>query len=256
MNVYTDPEFRFATRLADDRLLISCQATNRVLVADPTGTVTGAIAAEFNMPQDIAVATNGVIFVVDRYNHCVKVLDDFAIGGDFVRNRDIGTGELNQPVGIATHGGEIFVADNENHRIAVFNHATGKLVDTIGKGFGQGPGQLFCPCGVALYHDLVIVAEWGNGRLQVFRDGKSVLIVNGIPHAHHVTVDPDGNVYVAQYSHKRVRRIKIDINKEGGAPSFIIDDTFTQLDHSPCGLFWDDGKVVAVTKTKLIPLKK
>ena len=246
MNVFKKPDLRFAARLADSRLLVSCQKTNSILVTDAEGKVQDSVVADFNKPQDIAVdAVTGEVYVTDRYNHCVKVFNC-----NFQTQRTFGAGQLNQPVGIAVKDGRVYVADNENHRIAVFS-TNGTLVDTIGQGFGHKENQLYCPCGVALYKDLVIVAEWGNGRLQIFRDGKSVLVVGGIGHAHHVIVDPNGRIYVAQYSDKKIRIFKIHTNTDNSL-GFTVNEDGVDLDDNPCGLFWDNGKLGVVTKTRLM----
>ena len=247
MNVFQKPDLRFAARLPDNRLLVSCQKTNSILVTDADGKVQDSILADFNKPQDISVdKVTGEIYVTDRYNHCVKVFDR-----DFKPLRTFGAGQLNQPVGIAVgRDNQVYVADNENHRIAVFS-TNGTLMTTIGQGFGHKENQLFCPCGVAVYKDLVIVAEWGNGRLQIFRDGQSVLVIGGIGHAHHVIVDPNGRIYVAQYSDKKIRIFNIFTNLDRSL-GFTVNEDGVDIDDNPCGLFYDNGKLGVVTKTRLM----
>ena len=256
MNLFADSEFRAAARLSDGRLLVSCQTSNTVLVTDANGKLTGdVIEGNFNKPQGIAVdpKTNKV-YIVDRYNNCVKVFDPDGKG--FLFDKTIGAGQLQQPVGIAIADQKIYVADNENHRVVAF-YLNGNLWEIIGEGPGRAPGQLFCPCGVAVYRDLLIVAEWGNGRVQVFsKDRTPVFVVEGIKHAHAVACDDKGNVYVAQYSDRIVRRFKICHTDDNKEPTFIVPDVHAQLAaDAPCGLMIGDDEPVIVATTRLIRLK-
>ena len=141
MNIHQEQEFRFATRLRDGRLLVSDQTSNSVLVADKNGSFgeKSIWNSLFNKPQDLAVdPETGNLFVVDRYNHCFHVFTP--VENQFKHHRIFGNGKLNQPVGIAIQDAEIYIADNENHRIAVFDKDTGNLTRTIGDGYGQKPG--------------------------------------------------------------------------------------------------------------------
>jgi DNA-binding beta-propeller fold protein YncE len=264
MNVFHDAEFRAAACvLRDDSILVSDARSNSVLRVDLEGNVMGGIECDFKQPEGIAVSRDGEVYVVDRYNGCVKV---FAYGEDktkLVHQRTFGEGILNQPVGIAIayiplppentkDNTRIYVADNENHRVMVYNKE-GEFHWVIGEGYGQGVGQLFCPCGVAWYKGLLIVAEWGNGRVQVFnKHCKSILCIGGFPHAHDVGVDLEGNVYVALYSSKRIRKFKIDVH-EDGTPTFTVGEEVTDLIVNPTSLLvGDKGVVVVVGRTKVV----
>jgi hypothetical protein len=172
--------------------------------------------------------------------------------GIFEFSRSFGEGMLNQPVGIVLdkERDELYVADNENHRIVAFK-TDGTFLLTLGNGYGQKPGQMFCPCGVAFYKNLIVIAEWGNGRLQMFKDGKSVLVINGMPHAHDIIINEEGEGYVALYSHKALAKFKITLNDDA-SPCFELCAERIQLEHNPTSLFFDkDGKLGVVTKTRL-----
>jgi DNA-binding beta-propeller fold protein YncE len=221
-NIYTPnpaADYRFIVKLQDGRTLVSCHADNAVLVANEAGDVVSCVETEFSRPEGIAVNNStGEILIVDRYNHCIQVLNN-----DLKHQRSIVTdfqpcGKLNQPVGIAisSTGDRIFVADNENHRVLILD-AKGKYLDTLGKGYGTAPGNMYCPCGIALYNhpihgELAIVSEWGGGRVQVFRviNGDLFSIFGGIAHAHHVVVDQGGVVYVSEYATRRIKRFCLD----------------------------------------------
>ena len=257
MNIFAEQEFRFATPFSDDQLLVSNAGgvLNKVMLVNKGGVVeVGSLFGrrDFHQPEGVACDEEGGVFVVDRYNGCGKV---FHMGCP--HEGEFGNGILNQPVGIAIDGKRVYVADNENHRVAVFDKA-GALVDSIGSGYGQGPGQLFCPCGVAVYKNILIVAEWGNGRVQVFNktSGASLLIREGFPHAHDVKVDAGGKVYVAVYSAKQVRIFDIkEIMKDVVIAEEGEDEVF-QLEVPPMSLVFGDKDSQTlpwiVTKTRVI----
>ena len=285
MSVFTEPEYRFTTALQNGKRLVTCQASNSLLVTDADGSISAVVKAEFQMPQGVVESkATGDIFVVDRYAGCVKVFRPFDSEEDISHHhpsmlrrpfgcvkvprpfdsdqdiltshyRTIGAGTLNQPVGIAIdhERDELYVADNENHRIAAFK-TDGTFLLTLGRGYGQELGQLFCPCGVAFYKNIVVVAEWGNGRLQVFKDGKSIVAIGGMPHAHDVVVNDKGEGFLALYSHKAVQRFRITLNDDG-YPCIEFDwgGDRISLEHNPTSLFFDEnGKLGVVTKTKLL----
>jgi hypothetical protein len=269
MSVFTEPEYRFTVRANDERV-VSCQATNSLIITSADGKIKETVTADFQMPQGMVYLkkheyfkTESVIcgariiseelFVVDRYRACVKVFLKNKKESTLEFTRSFGENILNQPVGIVLdkERDELYVADNENHRIVAFR-TDGAFLLTLGSGYGQKPGQMFCPCGVAFYKNLIVIAEWGNGRLQMFKDGKSVLVINGMPHAHDIIINENGEGYVALYSHKAIAKFKITLNDDA-SPCFELCAERIQLEHNPTSLFFDEeGKLGVVTKTKLL----
>jgi hypothetical protein len=77
-------------------------------------------------------------------------------------------GGLAQPRGIAIGpGGEVYVADQDNHRIAVFDRLGGFLREW--GSYGTAAGSLIFPSGVAVASDgTVFVSDSGNHRVQRF----------------------------------------------------------------------------------------
>jgi thiol-disulfide isomerase/thioredoxin len=75
------------------------------------------------------------------------------------------------PVGVASHGNRIYIADTYNHRIKVFNLDTSKVERTVGTGkpgCGQGrPAALFEPNDVAYHNDHLYIADTNNHRIAV-----------------------------------------------------------------------------------------
>lgn len=79
-----------------------------------------------------------------------------------------GTGPLDYVGQLVASGGLLYVADTDNHRIGVYDAATGAFVRTVGAGLGTGAGQLVVPGGLALTGGELFVAELGAGRVSVF----------------------------------------------------------------------------------------
>src|SRR5262245_37272612 len=84
----------------------------------------GTGPGQFNLPTDIAVASNGDVYVVDGDNHRIQKFDalgnfQFAWG---VFGPD--DGEFKYPTGICIDSvGNVFVGDTDNNRIQKFTAA-------------------------------------------------------------------------------------------------------------------------------------
>lgn len=89
-------------------------------------------------------------------------------------------GQFDLPWGVAVNPntGEVFVADQNNHRIQVFD-GNGSFLRSFGS-FGTGPGQLNLPYGIMLdAAGNVYVTEIGNNRVQKFASGGASLMTFG-----------------------------------------------------------------------------
>ncbi|MGA9370469.1 MAG: hypothetical protein WBV53_01330 [Solirubrobacterales bacterium] len=171
----------------------------------------GSGAGQLNIPQDVAIDGDGNLYVADINIHRVDV---FSGDGTFTRafgwGVDTGAaalqscttastcqagipgggaGQLNAPRGIAVDGaGNVYVAEQNNHRISVFNaagafkYAFGRGVDTGASTFevcttastcqagtqGAGAGELNTPVGVAVAAGSIYVSDQANQRISVF----------------------------------------------------------------------------------------
>ena len=151
----------------------------------------GGAAAQLNLPFGVAAAGSEV-FVADQNNHRVGV---YAADGTFARafgknvnagagsrrtsarrattcragSSGVGPGQMSSPAAVAVGGGEVYVADQSNHRINVYG-TDGTFARSFG-GFGSGAGQLDTPVGVALSGGEVFVTDQGNRRVSVFSAG-------------------------------------------------------------------------------------
>jgi DNA-binding beta-propeller fold protein YncE len=80
-------------------------------------------------------------------------------------------GGLDRPRGIDTGtGGEVYVADQNHHRVVVYGRLGGYIREW--GSYGTSPGSFIFPSGVAVAADgTVLVADQGNHRVQRFTPG-------------------------------------------------------------------------------------
>jgi len=79
---------------------------------------------DFNFPSDVAVSSDGKIYVLDGVNNSIKAFDKngeylFSFGREGSEN-----GEFKLPLGVGIDSSnKIYIADSGNHRIQIFNQA-------------------------------------------------------------------------------------------------------------------------------------
>jgi hypothetical protein len=163
-------------------------------------------------PTDIAIAPDGMKYVVDRRVGRIFVFD--------AEDRHVYTfGQPGLvPVGVAVHGEELFVPDLESQSVLVLDRSRGNHLRTIGES-GGGPGQFISPLGVEVDgHGDVYVTDAIRGRLQKFDpDGGLVYALGEISDApgnfvrpKHVAVDPDGIIFVVDAAFQNVQMFNAD----------------------------------------------
>ena len=159
----------------------------------------GAKESQLQNPMGVTITTEGLLYVA--HNNGVDVLTY-----DGVCVRQIGCGTLKYPWDVTVHNGGVFVADNGNHRVAVFSQ-DGKLIRTIGSQ-GTGPGQFISPTGVAISPDgELYVSECSNGRIQVLTPQGVYIREFGkgqLSNQHKLLFSGDKHVLVADHSNHRV----------------------------------------------------
>ena len=147
-----------------------------------------ATAARVNNPTGVAVDGAGNVYIADQYNHRVRkvtvstgvittIAGTGAAGylGDGVAAP---TAALNYPTAIAVDSaGNVYIADQNNHRIRKVTAATG-LISTIA----------------------------GNGTAGVAGDGAAATAAQ-LNYPNGVAVDPAGNVYIADTNNHRIRKV-------------------------------------------------
>ncbi|MBB3108800.1 sugar lactone lactonase YvrE [Paenibacillus phyllosphaerae] len=140
----------------------------------------------FNAPEDLFVADDDSIYIVDSGNSRVIHLD---ADGNYVGTiGDLeGDGMLNEPKGVfVTHDGMVYVADTKNQRIAIFDQQ-GKFVQQFGKPESPLLGETFSYSPSKLLVDkrgYMFVVSDGNTQGLIQIDPKGVF--RGFYGANHI----------------------------------------------------------------------
>jgi DNA-binding beta-propeller fold protein YncE len=190
-------------------------------------------------PFGVAVDDNDHVYVSDEWTNTISVFDS---SGKFLRKwgkTGSGDGELQRPASLAVEeNGNVIVVDAGNNRLQVFT-PDGRLVGKCGSA-GSGDGQFNQPWGITLDKDgNIYVADWRNHRVQKLSpEGKFLMKFGqygkveepegayavtmlgpyvtptsehaGYPkpgtlnHPTDVAIDPDGDIYVADWGNHRV----------------------------------------------------
>jgi DNA-binding beta-propeller fold protein YncE len=178
----------------------------------------------FNLPRGLAVnphldaSGRTLVYVADSLNHrIVEFTGDGTYLGE-VGGLGTGNGELNTPHDVAVDGaGNLFVADEANHRVERFDATTLGFLNVWG-GLGSLQGQFDSPrsVGSPADGDGVYVADTGNQRVQGFSGTGSPASVWGIAgrggpgyvtRPSGLAVDRSGNVYVGDTWAHRIEKL-------------------------------------------------
>lgn len=135
--------------------------------------------ANISHPNGIAVDNEGDIFFADQGNHRIRKVDALT---KIITTLVVG---LNQPTGVAVdmrkiamdNSGNIYIADRDNHRIIKVNASTGLVTVIAGTGT---PG---------------------------FSNDDGLAIFAQLKHPAGLTLDKEGNIYIADTNNHRVRKI-------------------------------------------------
>ncbi len=158
------------------------QGVGRDRFAGDGGLATHAL---LNFPSAVVVDDNGMLYVADTLNHRVRRID--AQSGTI--QTVVGTGQtkwsgdgnsgvttsLNEPVALAIHGSNLYIADQSNNRIRLLNLETQIITTYAGTGDSgyNGDGMIAAEAGLAGPSGLALdtqgnlyVADTFNGRIR------------------------------------------------------------------------------------------
>ncbi|HEY7200778.1 MAG TPA: hypothetical protein VIC57_11220, partial [Candidatus Dormibacteraeota bacterium] len=200
-----------------------------------------ALQAQLRAPFAVAVLANGDMVIGDTGNSRVRVVDDGDIdtlAGNGTPSHGTSADQLSGPAAVgladrlpasicqAAGTGRLLVLDTFNHSLrAQCAAGTSALADVVGTGL---PGPLAYPMGMAVAGTDVFVADTFNDvvrRVDLSGATPTVTVVAGtegvagfsgdggpaaaatLSHPQGVAVDRAGNLYIADSSNERIRRV-------------------------------------------------
>ena len=188
---------------------------------------------EFIWPSGMVLAPDGNLYVSDEWLNQISV---FSKDGAFIRNWDAAPNDGKEH-GIANIAGDshgnIYCTDGRSHEVRKFS-ADGELVASWGS-LGDGNGEFNSPWGISVNQSdgSVYVADHRNHRVQKFTSDGQWLMQFGEPGNKRgqlhlpvkVTVDPQGDVYVADWSDNGMHAGRVHVfDSEGNFVISLIGD--------------------------------
>ena len=203
-----------------------------------------AVEARLNGPRGVAVDGSGNLYIADSGNHRIRRLEASGIITTVAGNGERGFGgdggaaveaQLYLPLGVAVDGsGALYIADTFNRRIRRVDRS-GTITTVAGNGgigYGRGGGpavrtSLNVPLGVAVDGSgNLYIAESDQNRIHRVDASGIITTVAGTGEGGgggdggravearlnspiSVAVDRAGNLYIAEYSNHRIRRVDV-----------------------------------------------
>ena len=229
-------------------------ATTIAGVAGSLGSTDGAAAtARFRSPTGLAINGSGLIFVADRANHAIRMINaagtvsTFAgtAGSSGTTNASGASARFTNPSALALAADDsLFIADEGNHLIRrITSDGTASTfagtVSTSGSADGIGTAATFrSPRGIVVNKvtGVVFVADTGNHTIrQIASDGSVTTLAgsagstgstDGTGSAARfnrptaLTLDADGNLYVTDSNNHTIRKVTLagEVTTIGGSP--------------------------------------
>jgi trimeric autotransporter adhesin len=237
-NVYIGDSSNNVIRMVDGAGIIHTVAGNHV--GGFSGDGGPATAAELNYPQGAVSDGVGNLYISDTYNSRVRKVDSSGTITTYAGNGNsapTGTGGLATSIGIGSPQG-LLLAQGKLYVSTYFNmwHVDlgTQMITLLGGASPYGPGfngdgnsalsTLFAYlAGIAIDSTgSLLVADSGNGRIRQINTSQIVSTVAGgyvgdgglgtgaslsIGFWDHAAFDSQGNLYIADYYHNRVRRV-------------------------------------------------
>ncbi len=203
-----------------------------------------ATGAKLYQPAGVAVDSSGDVYIVDFINQRIRKVTQstgiintvVGIGGRYNGDNIAAySGSLNFPFGVAVDGsGDLFIADTYNNRIRKVTKATGAITTVAGTGTPGYNGDniiatsamLSFPRGIAFDSSgNLYIADDNNHRVRKVVAGSGIITTvagNGTPgyngdniaaigaalnRPFGVAVDSVGDLYIADYDNRRVRKV-------------------------------------------------
>ena len=185
---------------AEGLVYVADYTNNRIEVFREDGTfVRQFVTGELCGPWSVTV-NNKLVYVGEWGNNRISI---FTLEGQLIRtigSQGSGPGQFNRPTAPAfSPNGDMYVADEYNHRIQVFNSD-----GVYQREFGEG--QLKNPSDILITADgHVLVAGCGNNCVVVFNTTGQLIHSFQVPfQLYGLAIDHNGDLFVTLYSDKQV----------------------------------------------------
>lgn len=198
---------------AGGNIYVANASDNRVIVFDAKGAVRSVFTLENGRP--VALALNealGRLYVVDRQNHAVAVMDLAGKRLFTIGRRGIEDGQFNIPLSIALDtAGNVYVLDSGNFRVQKFD-PDGRFLLKFGSP-GDRHGQFSNPKGIAVDSEgHIYVTDASFSNFQIFSPTGAVLLsvgrIGASPGYFYlpcgIAIDAHDRIYVADRMNGRV----------------------------------------------------
>jgi len=179
--------------------------------------VLGAGVAEFSLPNAIAVAPDGAVYVVDSREDLVKVYAPDRTRSATLGGTGAGNGQLRYPIAVAVDARRVVVGERANHRVQLFDRK-GQWLRTLGgrpdlsaAALADMRGKFTSVAGVALKGDDIYVLDAAHGHVQrldsagtstgFFGQMGDCRACSGL--ALDVAIKPDGTLLLSDPDHRR-----------------------------------------------------
>ncbi len=242
-NIYIADQFNNAIRKIDTAGIITTFAGNGTTGFSGDSGI--ATTAQLWHPADVGIDGRGNVYIVDQDNSRIRKVDTFGIITTFAGTGAPGyngdsiladTAQLNFPQGIAVDRyGNVFIADFYNSRIRKVD-TTGMITTVAGNGTGGYNGDNIPAIGAEIFDASAVaiddtgniyISDYYNSRIRKvnvagiittvtgndtagFRGDGGPAIAGEINYPEGVAVDTNGNIYIADYSNGRVRKVMKD----------------------------------------------
>ena len=239
-NLYIADRNNHRIRKVDTRGIITTVAGNGT--AGFSGDGGKATQAQLNLPSGVAVDDKGNIYISDRSNNRVRVVDNkgtittFAGNGGDGYSGDSGPAtkaQLSKPFGLALDKkGNLYIADRENNRVRKVN-PQGIITTVAGDGGfffmgDNGPSyraSIAGPTGIVVdKNGILYIADRNNNRIRSVDTQGMIRTVAGTGQQDYngeseiardtnlylpfgMALDQDGKILIIDRSHYRIRRI-------------------------------------------------
>ncbi|CAF1053234.1 unnamed protein product [Rotaria sp. Silwood1] len=228
-----------------------------VTVAGQVDGSSNSTSSYLNFPSDVAVDSDGNIYVTDTFNYRVQLWTSGSSSGTLAAGTGI-SGSTNDTLSIVygiardSSSGTLYISDTGNHRIMRYlSGASSGTVIAGGNGAGLSITQLSNPIGLCFDSSTnsLLIANYGANNIVRWIigsqnwtlvagniNGLSGSTSNKLNQPTDVTIDPMGNIYVVDMGNNRVQFFSYDqsngttiagVTNSNGNTSILLNNPYS-----------------------------